>query len=237
MTRARRRVLAAFLVLLVVALGALALTALRRSSIIEKPRLGLLTSLPIVFGEDFSLKDTGSPALRALSARFQVAPISTTSAADLGHLRLLLMAQPQAQTPENLVALDDWVRSGGRVLLLADPMLEWPSKRPLGDSLRPPPMFADTGLLMHWGLRLDAPDERGPVRRKLDGHDILAVSPGVLSGRCKIEADGFIAECRTGKGVAVVVADADFLNVDRLGSAAGQNIDGLVAALANLQGT
>ena len=72
------------------------------------------------------------------------------------------MAHPLAQTAENLVALDAWVRGGGRVLLLADPMLEWPSKRPLGDPLRPPPMFMDTGLLAHWGLRLDAPDERGP---------------------------------------------------------------------------
>ena len=62
------------------------------------------------------------------------------------------MAQPLAQPAEDLVALDDWVRGGGRVLLLADPMLEWPSKRPLGDPLRPPPMFMDTGLLAHWGL-------------------------------------------------------------------------------------
>ena len=48
------------------------------------------------------------------------------------------MAHPLAQPAEDLVALDDWVRGGGRVLLLADPMLEWPSKRPLGDPLRPP---------------------------------------------------------------------------------------------------
>ena len=34
------------------------------------------------------------------------------------------MAQPLAQTAENLVTLDTWVRRGGRVLLLADPLLE-----------------------------------------------------------------------------------------------------------------
>ena len=61
------------------------------------------------------------------------------------------MAHPLAQTAENLVALDQWVRGGGRVLLLADPMLEWPSERPLGDPLRPPPMFMDTGLLAPLG--------------------------------------------------------------------------------------
>ena len=96
-------------------------------------------------------------------------PISVTDGAELAKGRLLLMAQPQAQTPENLVTLDSWVRAGGKALLLADPMLEWPSERPLGDPLRPPPMFADTGLLGHWGLRLDAPDDPRVVKRMLGG--------------------------------------------------------------------
>ena len=68
-----------------------------------------------------------------------------------------------------LVELDQWVRGGGRLLLLADPMLEWPSERPLGDRLRPPPAFADTGLLAHWGLRLERPDSAEPVERTIAG--------------------------------------------------------------------
>ena len=144
------------------------------------------------------------------------------------------MAQPQAQTAENLVVLDQWVRSGGRVLLLADPMLEWPSKRPLGDLLRAPPMFADTGLLAHWGLRLDAPDNRGPSWRKLGGVEVLTVSPGNLAGGCAITADALVAHCRIGKGEATVVADADFLNVEALGSGATRNLDGLLQELARL---
>ena len=95
-----------------------------------------------------------------------------------------MMAQPRAQTAENLVALDDWVRRGGRLLLFADPMLEWPSDRALGDPTRPPAMFADTGLLAHWGLRLDAPDVRGPAKGRISGHDVLTVSPGALAGTC-----------------------------------------------------
>ena len=129
----------------------------------ERPTLLLLTSLPLMFGEDFSLQAAARRRSRRCETRYRVVPISVTDPAELAKGRLLLMAQPQAQTAENLVALDDWVRRGGRVLLLADPMLEWPSKRPLGDPLRPPPMFMDTGLLAHWGLRLDAPDERGPA--------------------------------------------------------------------------
>lgn len=199
----------------------------------EKTPLGLLTSLPIVLGEDFSLKSTGSPALTALSTRFTVAPISTTSAKELSR-PLLLMAQPPAQTPENLVALDSWVRRGGRVLLLADPMLEWPSKRPLGDPLRPPPMFVDTGLLAHWGLRLDAPEQRGPASRQLAGYQVLTVSPGALYGGCMISADRLVAECKVGRGWAAVVADADLLNADALGPDSTNNLKAVVEELARL---
>ena len=145
------------------------------------------------------------------------------------------MAQPLAQTAENLVTLDTWVRGGGRVLLLADPLLEWPSRRPLGDPLRPPPMFADTGLLAHWGLRLDAPDERGPTRRSLAGYRILTLSPGALYGACTISSDRLAADCGIGKGRAVIVADADFVRTDGLGHDASHNLDGLLAELASLE--
>ena len=155
----------------------------------ERPTLLLLTSLPLVFGEQFSLEGGGSPALTALETRYRVVPISVTDAAELAKGRLLLMAHPLAQPAEDLVALDAWVRRGGRVLLLADPMLEWPSKRPLGDPLRPPPMFMDTGLLAHWGLRLDAPDERGPAAGKLGGlRDRDATRRARCRGGCAISA-------------------------------------------------
>src|SRR5438445_6236021 len=201
----------------------------------ERPNLLLLTSLPLIFGEDFSLSG-GSSALKRLEVRYRVIPISVTSPSELAKGRLLLMAQPLAQTAENLVALDDWVRGGGRLMILADPLLEWPSKRPLGDPLRPPPMFADTGLLAHWGLRLDAPDNRGAAGRRLAGYRVVTVSPGALHGACSISPDRLVAECRIGKGEAIVVADADFIGADKLGSGSSHNLDALVAALAGLEG-
>jgi hypothetical protein len=194
-----------------------------------------LTSLPLLFSEDFSLQGGGSAALKQVETRYRLVPISVTDDAALKKGRLLLMAHPPAQTAENLVALDAWVRSGGRVLLLSDPILEWPSKRPLGDPLRPPPMFMDTGLLGHWGLRLDAPDERGPVVRELGGFQILTVSPGRLMGRCSVSRDALVAHCRIGAGQATIVADADLLDVNRLGPEASQNIDGLISELARLE--
>lgn len=200
-----------------------------------RPTLLLLTSLPLVFGENFSLNDNGSPALTALQARYRVVPISVTDPAELAKGRLLMMAHPLAQPAEDLVALDQWVRSGGRVLLFADPMLEWPSKRPLGDPLRPPPMFMDTGLLAHWGLRLGAPDALGPERRTLGGFAVLTVSPGELSGDCAISVDRLVAHCTIGKGRATVVADADLLDAGDLGPSAVHNLDGVLKELAQLE--
>ena len=241
MRAGRRRAL----VLILVAAIAAALVAAALSSgepapppprpMAQRPTLLLLTSLPLLFNEDFSLSGGGSPAIKRLEARYKIVPINVADPKELAKGRLLLMAHPLAQPAEDLVALDEWVRRGGRVLLLADPMLEWPSNRPLGDPLRPPPMFMDTGLLAHWGLRLNAPDERAPVVRKLGGFDVLTVSPGSLAGACSISADRFVARCRIGKGEATIVADADLLNVGQLGTKARHNLDGLVAELANLE--
>lgn len=182
-----------------------------------RPPLLLLTSLPLVFGESFSIEAAGSPVLSDLESRYRVQPIATASAGALKGANLLLMAQPLAQPVEDLVALDHWVRGGGRVVLLADPMLEWSDGRPLGDATRPPPMFMDTGLLGHWGLRLDAPDERGERVARLSGVDIVTRSPGSLHGSCAISPDRLVARCTIGKGVALIVADADFLDWSREG--------------------
>lgn len=174
----------------------------------EKPKLHLITPLPLLFSESFGL-DAKQPAITSfLESRYRLRAIDLPSQVPTG--ATLLMIQPRALPAEELVALDDWVRAGGRLVLLADPRLEWPSERPLGDPLRPPPMFADTGLLQHWGLRLDAPDKAGPV----ENGDATYVSPGRLvgDGPCVVESGGIVARCRLGKGRATVVADADWLN-------------------------
>ena len=202
---------------LAAALAAVALLALARgrdAPAAEKPRLLLLTSLPLLFGEGFELDPKPSPLIEALGESHEVTAIDTTAAAALARGRLLLMAQPRAQTADNLVALDRWVRGGGRLLLLADPRLDWPSELPLGDLNRPPPMFADTGLLGHWGLRLDAPERPGPAQAKLGQVELDTLSPGRLArtgGNCTIAQDGLVARCPLGRGRIIVVADADWL--------------------------
>lgn len=240
MTRARWR---AVLLAIAVVIGAAAVAFIlagRSKTPAEasanQPELLLLTSLPLMFGEQFSIEGGGSAALTALEKHYSVLPISVTDPAELRRGRLLLMAHPPAQTAEDLVALDEWVREGGRLLLLADPMLEWPSERPLGDPLRPAPMFADTGLLAHWGLRLDAPEERGPKMSRIGGREVLTASPGALHGKCDISPDRVVARCKIGKGAATVVADADFLGVQHLDGPTGCNLAGLIEELAKLAG-
>ena len=83
----------------------------------ERPTLALLTSLPLLFGEQFSISrrrvggaDAGSSsATMSFRSGSPMAPASTAS-------RLLLMAHPRAQPAEVLVELDRWVRGGGRVV-------------------------------------------------------------------------------------------------------------------------
>lgn len=203
----------------------------------ERPELLVLTSLPIVFPESFSLDAPASPALTALQSRYRVRPISLADTQSLGKSRLLLIAQPRAQPAEVLVELDRWVRNGGRVLLLADPMLEWPSERPLGDSLRPPLAFADTGLLGHWGLRLDAPDEPGPVAIEAGGSTVHARSPGILVAageQCRVDRGGLVARCPVGGGKATIVADADLLD-PAAGKGGDANLGLVLAELEQLE--
>jgi len=200
-----------------------------------RPTLMLLTTLPLMFGDSFGLEGNGSPALEALETRYTVRPVAVADAKTLTQGKLLLMAHPLAQPAEALVDLDAWVRGGGRLLLLADPVLDWHSELPLGDVRRPPPGFADTGLLKHWGLRLDAPDERGPMLRRLGSHEVLTASPGALTGQCAITSDRMVARCRIGKGEVTVVADADFLNVEDLDGPTDHNLDAMMAELGGLE--
>jgi len=195
-------------------------SAVREAS--ERPTLALLTSLPLMFGESFGLDGGGSPTLTRLEQRYNVVPIPVADAASLKGQELLLMAHPRAQPAEMLVELDQWVRGGGRLVLLADPLLSWESVRPIDDPLRPPPAFADTGLLAHWGVELSA-----------DGSEEIPVetpSPGRLaSKRCEVDDGGFIARCAIGKGRAIIIADADFLNGEPT------NLDLLTGELARLE--
>ena len=163
-----------------------------------KPRLALLSSLPLLFGEQFGLESPRPPAMARIEHKYRVVPIAVADSASLKGFSRLLMAHPRAQLAEVLVELDAWVRGGGHVVLLADPRFAWEGSRALGDPLRPPPDFADTGLLAHWGLRLGV-DETGEGELR------------PTSRNCIVKEAGLLARCRVGRGTARIIADADFL--------------------------
>ena len=201
-----------------------------------KPELFLLTSLPIAWGETFALDQPKSPVMGALEQNYRVKLIDLPSQLPKG--AVLLAAQPRALPAEQLVKLDQWVRDGGRMLLLADPMLEWPSDLPLGDKRRPPLAFADTGLLQHWGLRLDMPEQRGPTASELNGKPAWTASPGTLESEvkdCRVADGGLVAHCAVEKGRVTVIADADWLNTGSDPRADG-NLAALASQLAGLTG-
>ena len=199
-----------------------------------RPTLLLLSSLPLLFGEDFALTERAPTTVR-LAKRYEIRAIALADAPSLAGQRLLLMAHPRAQTAEALVDLDAWVRRGGRLLLLADPALDWASRRPLGDRLRPPPTFADTGLLVHWGIRLAKPPRRGVVVEKSNGRNVTLSSAGELTApRCVVGLSRSMAQCRIGRGKVTVIADADLLDPGLPPAAAAANSAFLLDELARL---
>ena len=188
----------------------------------ERPRLLLMTALPLVWGETGPFDPGSRPAAayRALEQEYDVRPIDYLDAASLGAGGLMLLAQPRALAPSELVALDAWVRRGGRLLILADPDLGWPSSLPLGDIRRPPPAGLLSPLLDHWGLRLEASDRRFvavPVRDQARIRRLALERPGrfrTAGGTCRVGARDFLAFCAPGAGRVVLIADADLLRDD-----------------------
>lgn len=186
-----------------------------------KPPLLLLTSLPLVWGAGGAFDPASRPSesYRALEREYDVRPIDAIEPDALAGASLMLLAQPRLLASEELVALDDWVRAGGRILVLADPRLAWARDWPAGHVLRPPERSLLGPLLDHWGL------SSGPVARAdlfedalgPEGRRLVLRAPGsfvATGGQCRYPRF-YLARCRIGRGEAVVLADADLLD-DRL---------------------
>ena len=191
------------------------------------PRVGMVTALPLFWREGITPGEAvwggarASPLVGLLAAR----PVDEISGETLAAVDELIVAQPRLLHPEELVALDQWIRAGGRVSIFADPLLLWPSRLPLGDRRRPPVTSLLDPLLAHWGLRLERVNagEEGLQRRMLStGHVLILAGASrftLVNGGdgsvCGLREQGLIAMCRVGRGAARLVADADLLD-DRL---------------------
>ncbi|HEY7810660.1 MAG TPA: Gldg family protein [Allosphingosinicella sp.] len=202
-----------------------------------KPQVLMMTALPIVWGEGGAFDPASRPApfYTELGNQFTLQPIDALSDPRLPRAKLLLLIQPRWLAPSELVALDAWVRSGGRALILTDPHLDWPSDLPLGDIRRPPPTGLLAPLLGHWGLTLEAGAE-GISRIDFGGRSLAVENPGRLTatgGHCTI-VSLLRANCRIGAGKAIVLADVDLVRGELWQDAAADNPQVIAALLDTL---
>ncbi len=202
--------------------------------------LGLMTTLPIYWGEvagmDEMIAGTAPPhwVRSALEQEYQLVPLDTLAGSGGIDSRVtmdrVLLAQPRAFSgPEN-VALDNWVRGGGHVLLFADPMLTSHSRFPIGDRRRPQDVVLLSPILSRWGLELQFDEAQAASERIAQFETIdlpvhlagtfrkIATAPGARSD-CEITVGGLIADCAIGQGRALIIADAAMLDQDAGGKA------------------
>ena len=194
-------------------------------------RLGLFTTLPILWAEASTVRDMlhdeAPPhwAKAALTAKAALEPLDALSdgagRSRLDGLDLLVMAQPRPLSPSENVALDRWVRHGGHLLLFADPMLTGESRFALGDKRRPQDVVLLSPILHRWGLTLqvDETHAQGAFFIAVLGVQIPVNLPGTLAisadaKGCASLGDGLVAQCRIGAGKVLVIADAAVLEAD-----------------------
>lgn len=203
--------------------------------------IGLFTSLPILWretGEVRELLTSDAPphwAQAVLAGRGTLRPLDTLAnesgagkpgtgkpgTLPLDRRALLIMAQPRPLSPSENVALDRWVRDGGRVLLFADPMLTAHSDFALGDARRPQDIVLLSPILSRWGLelRFDDGQPAGENYATIWNITIPVDLPGSFAllgkqARCTLAGNGLAARCRVGRGEVIAIADAALLDRD-----------------------
>lgn len=231
----------------------------------DKPSIAVMTSLPLYWAIDADLAALASgnavpPWPRVfLEQRYTLVPVDTLSPIPalspgesdtdpLAGVEQLAIVQPRGLSPADNVALDRWVRGGGRLLLVLDPALTGHYPLPLGDPRLPsytaliPPVVARWGLEIRVDERAGAPS-RGPGLP--DGQELLvrmageihAIEPG--AGECAASvsapaasgpmASGPMVQCAIGAGRVTLVADAALFEHRELAGATGQRLRALMA--------
>jgi hypothetical protein len=219
----------------------------------SRETLGLMSSLPLYWPEGSNLADLAAGRGEAVWQRtameqaYALVPLDTLSpiAAQspgapetdpLAGLTRLAVIQPRGLSPADNVALDSWVRRGGRLLLVLDPALTGEYVLPLGDPRRPVDTALIPPVVARWGMAVRFDDTQpATVTTAPLGDAILPLAlPGRITvtdpaaGGCSVTAGGAAAICRVGEGRVTLVADAALFEHREL---AGEGGAGLVAVL------
>ena len=233
------------------------------SQVADRQPLGLMTSLPLYWplGGEMDALVSGETELswvrQRLERRYEIVPLesfvedtvapeSGGIASSLSGMERLLVVQPRAVGSSDNVALDQWVRDGGRLLYAIDPMLAGQYDVPWGDPAHPivhalvPPVFA------RWGLEVQFIEAQPFALRDLDygagqlpvlmaGEFLLAKPSDDASeddiaarGVCELLAEGTIARCQVGKGQVTAIADAALFELPQADDRAQEQFDTLI---------
>jgi len=220
----------------------------------ERTELGLMTSLPLYWPLGAELSEIASGAAPApwqravLEERHGLVLLDTLSPiAGLGEgdaesdplagLTRIAVIQPRGLSPSDNVALDDWVRGGGRLLLVLDPLLTGDYDLPLGDPRRPSDVALIPPVVARWGLSItfDEDQTEHPRRVRLGkGTSIPVFLAGTIevdaasARRCALAAEGIAVRCRVGRGRVTLLADAAVFEDDGFSTEARSGIAALL---------
>jgi hypothetical protein len=222
----------------------------------ERPLLGLMTSLPLYWpeGADLATLVSGTAPIpwqrRAMETRFELVPLDTLAPIPalspeepeldpLAGLQRLAVIQPRGLSPADNVALDNWVRGGGKLLLVLDPVLTGEYSAALGDPRRPVETALVLPVVERWGLdigfAIDETEEGYYRTIRLPGGAELPLAyfgmieiANDVAGRCR-SPDSAIVTCQIGKGQVALIADAALFEHPEL---AGEGGEQLLAVMA-----
>lgn len=193
----------------------------------SKPKVGIMSALPLFWPEaptpSVLMTQRAEGRRNPLVDTLGATAVDSIEAKTLSGLDALVLAQARLLQPAELVALDDWIRNGGRAVIFADPLLMWPSALSVGDPRRAPLTSLLDPLLAHWGLRLEAVAPGAQELRRImlsDGHVLIvagasrfSLAPDVANtASCMLVEKGLVALCRVGRGRVRLIADADLLD-------------------------
>ncbi len=200
-------------------------------------RIAILSSIPLRWGEGgvddiVNGKAQPDPLVARLQQFGKIAFVDSVSEIQAAKPDVAILIQPRPLSPDEFVRLDKWVRAGGRLLIFADPALQWPSELPIGDPQRPLFTSMLSPILSYWGLELVMPTDAVEATENTDigefsvemasvGNWQRAGGDANASGNCRIDRNRIMAECRPGKGQVILVADADLLHHQNWQSAMG----------------
>jgi hypothetical protein len=218
-------------------------------------RLGLMTSLPLYWplGTGIDALANGTVAVpwqrAALERRFAIEPLDTLSPIPgltpdapetdpLAGIDRLAVVQPRGLSPADNVALDQWVRGGGRLLLVLDPALTGDYDLPMGDPRSPVDAAPIPPVVARWGLAVAFDEgQTGAVKDEMLAGEALPLAlAGMVSITdpaavdCTIAAGGAAARCTVGKGRVTLIADAAIFEHSELAGEGGAGLGALVAA-------